>query len=59
MQHAVPNFSKSDLAKYPFLKETTESVKKLNLKDENLVCPNFARVRACRKLEEDVQEPGT
>lgn len=56
MQHAVAKFSKSDLAKYPFLKETTEYVKKLDLKVEDLAGPSFAGVfeRAEDRVEEAI-----
>lgn len=49
-------FTKSDLAKYPFLKENTEYVKKLDLRIEDLVNPELERVveRAEERVEEAV-----
>jgi DNA primase large subunit len=37
-------FTKSDLAKYPFLKENTEYIKNLNLKTEDLQKPEFDKI---------------
>jgi DNA primase large subunit len=56
MQMIVSQFTKNDLAKYPFLKESTEYVKKLNLKVEDLANPEFAAIleRAEERLEEAV-----
>jgi DNA primase large subunit len=49
-----PRFTKSDLAKYPFLKENTEYVKNLDLKVEDLEKPEFARI--LERAEERVIE---
>lgn len=48
--------TKSDLAKYPFLKEATEYVKELNLNVEDLTNPEFVKVleRAEERLEEAI-----
>ncbi len=56
MQLAAVKFAKNDLAKYPFLKETTDYVKKLDLKIEDLTNPDFAKVleRAEEKVEEAI-----
>jgi len=56
MQLATVKFTKNDLAKYPFLKETAEYVKKLGLKIEDLTNPDFARVleRAKERVEEAI-----
>jgi len=54
MQLATVKFTKNDLARYPFLKETTEYVKKLDLKVEDLVNPEFANV--LERAEERVEE---
>ncbi|MGQ9551239.1 MAG: hypothetical protein ACUVUE_02315 [Candidatus Bathycorpusculaceae bacterium] len=54
MQLVAVKFTKNDLAKYPFLKETTEYVKKLDLKIEDLTSPEFANVLA--RAEERVEE---
>ena len=56
MQLATTKFSKNDLAKYPFLKETTEYVKKLNLKIEDLTNPEYATIleRAEERIEEAI-----
>jgi DNA primase large subunit len=50
------DFAKSDLAKYPFLRESTEYVKKLSLRIEDLENPEFAAIldRAEERLEEAV-----
>jgi len=37
-------FAKTDLARYPFLKENTEYVRKLDLKLEDLANPEFESV---------------
>jgi DNA primase large subunit len=49
-------FTKSDLAKYPFLKENTEYVKNLDLKVEDLEKPEFAKIleRAEERLIETI-----
>jgi DNA primase large subunit len=44
MQMDTVRFTQNDLAKYPFLKETAEYMKKLNLKIEDLVNPDMAQV---------------
>jgi len=56
MQVATAKFTKNDLAKYPFLKETAEYVKKLDLKIEDLMNPEFAAIleRAQERVEEAV-----
>lgn len=54
MQLVAVKFTKYDLAKYPFLKGTTEYVKKLDLKIEDLTSPEFANVLA--RAEERVEE---
>lgn len=54
MQSTVAKFSKNDLAKYPFLKETAEYVKKLDLKIEDLTGPEFAKI--LERAEERVEE---
>jgi DNA primase large subunit len=54
MQLATVNFTKNDLAKYPFLKETAEYVKKLDLKIEDLSNPALTRV--LERAEERVEE---
>jgi len=56
MQLSPSTFSKNDLAKYPFLKETTEYVKKLDLKLEDLTNSGFENVleRAEERLEEAI-----
>jgi len=56
MQSATVKFTKNDLAKYPFLKETTEYVRKLDLKIKDLTSPEFATVleRAEERVEEAV-----
>jgi DNA primase large subunit len=56
MQLATVKFTKNDMAKYPFLKETTEYVKKLDLKIEDLANPEFAFVleRAEERIEEAI-----
>ncbi|MGB9675688.1 MAG: hypothetical protein ACPL0C_00690 [Candidatus Bathyarchaeales archaeon] len=55
MQYAA-KFTKSDLAKYPFLKEATEYVKELDFKVEDLVDPQFNAVlkRAQERIEEAI-----
>jgi DNA primase large subunit len=54
MQVIAAKFTKSDLAKYPFLKENTEYVKTLNLKIEDLINPEFAKI--LQRAEERVEE---
>ncbi len=56
MQSTTTKFAKNDLAKYPFLKETTEYVKKLDLKIEDMANPEFASIleRAKERVEEAV-----
>jgi DNA primase large subunit len=44
MQMETVRFTQNDLAKYPFLKETAEHMKKLGLKIEDLVNPEMAQV---------------
>ena len=56
MQLAAAKFTPNDLAKYPFLKETTEYVKKLDLKIQDLTNPEFAEIlkRAETRVEEAI-----
>ncbi len=54
MQRATARFAKNDLAKYPFLKETTDYVRKLDFKIEDLTSPEFAQV--LERAEERVEE---
>jgi DNA primase large subunit len=54
MQMTAARFTKSDLAKYPFLKENTEYVKRLSLKIEDLSSPELAHV--VERAEERVEE---
>lgn len=56
MQFTTVKFAKNDLAKYPFLKETTEYVKRLDLKIEDMANPEFAGIleRAKERVEEAV-----
>jgi len=56
MQLATARFAKNDLAKYPFLKETTEYVKGLSLRIEDLVNPEYAGIleRATERVEEAI-----
>jgi len=53
MQQASARFTKNDLAKYPFLKETTEYVKNLDFKIEDVTSPTFADMlkRAQERIE--------
>jgi DNA primase large subunit len=55
MQFAI-KFTKNDLAKYPFLREAVEYVKKLDFKVEDLVDPQFEMVlkRAQERIEEAI-----
>jgi len=56
MQTATIKFTKSDLAKYPFLKEAAEYVKTLDLKIEDLASPEFSQIleRAKERVEEAI-----
>ena len=54
MQLSSVRFTKNDFAKYPFLKETTEYVKKLDLKIEDLTDLSLASV--LERAEERVEE---
>ncbi len=54
MQRSQVRFTKNDFAKYPFLKETAEYVKKLDLKIEDLTDPSLASV--LERAEERVEE---
>jgi DNA primase large subunit len=56
MQLAPARFTKNDLARYPFLKETTDYVRKLDLKVEDLANPSLASVleRAEARVEEAI-----
>ena len=56
MQRSAARFTKNDLAGYPFLKETADYVKELDLKIEDLVTPAFAGVfeRAEERVEEAI-----
>lgn len=47
-------FSKSDLAKYPFLKEAADYVKKLNISIEELTSPEYVKI--LERAEERIQE---
>ncbi|MEM3705261.1 MAG: DNA primase large subunit PriL [Candidatus Bathyarchaeia archaeon] len=53
---STAKFTKSDLAKYPFLKEAAEYVKGLDFKVEDLVAPQFNAVlkRAQERIEEAI-----
>jgi len=54
MKLATLQFTKNDLAKYPFLKETQEYVKKLGLQIEDLASPEFAKF--LERAEERVED---
>jgi len=54
MQLATIKFTKNDYAKYPFLKETTDYIRRLDLKIENLANPELANV--VERAEERVEE---
>jgi len=56
MQYASVKFTKADLARYPFLRETTAYVRKLDLKIEDLSSQEFAEVlkRGEERLEEAI-----
>jgi len=47
MQMETVRFTQNDLAKYPFLKETTAYLKKLNLKIEELTNPYVKLILNC------------
>ncbi|MGQ9507584.1 MAG: hypothetical protein ACUVTB_07010 [Candidatus Bathycorpusculaceae bacterium] len=55
MQSTI-KFTKSDLAKYPFLKDAVEYIKELDFKVEDLVAPQFSAVlkRAQERVEEAI-----
>jgi len=54
MQRATARLAKNDLAKYPFLKETADYVRKLDFQIEDLASPEFAKV--LERAEERVEE---
>jgi DNA primase large subunit len=54
MQRATAKFTKTDMAKYPFLKETTEYIKRLDLKIEDLTNPELVPV--LERAEERVED---
>ena len=54
MQRATAKFTPHDLAKYPFLKETTEYVKKLDFSIEDLTNPEFSKI--LERAEERIVE---
>ncbi|MBC7130522.1 DNA primase large subunit PriL [Candidatus Bathyarchaeota archaeon] len=54
MQTTTVLFTKSDLAKYPFLKEAAEYIKKLDLSIEELASPDYTEI--LERAEERVQE---
>ncbi len=56
MQRVVARFTKSDLAKYPFLTQTVEYVKQLGFSIEDVMNPELDRVfkRAENRLEEAI-----
>jgi len=56
MPLAGSRFAKNDLAKYPFLKETTDYVKKLDLRIDDLLDPSFANIieRAQERVEDSI-----
>lgn len=54
MQLETMKFTENDLVKYPFLKESMEYVKKLDLKVEDLANPEFENI--LRRAEEKVIE---
>ncbi len=53
MQMETGRFTQNDLAKYPFLKETAEHMKKLNLKIEELLNPEMGQI--LNRAEERVE----
>jgi len=56
MRFQTTIFTKNDLAKYPFLKETSEYVRSLDLRIEELASPEFSRIleRAKERVEEAI-----
>jgi DNA primase large subunit len=54
MRLTAAKFSKNDLAKYPFLKEAAEYVKKLDLKIEDLASSEYLKI--LERAEERVEE---
>jgi DNA primase large subunit len=54
MQLETVEFTKNDLAKYPFLKKTAEHVKKLGLKIEELANPEISQI--LNRAEERVEK---
>ncbi len=56
MQLETARFTQNDLAKYPFLKETSEHMKRLGLKIEDLANPELERIlnRAAERVENAV-----
>jgi DNA primase large subunit len=54
MQVNVNRFRKNDLARYPFLKETSQYVKKLDFRIEDIASPELAKV--LERAEERLQE---
>jgi len=54
MRLTAAKFSRNDLAKYPFLKEAAEYVKKLDLKIEDLAGSEFSKI--LERAEERVEE---
>ncbi len=56
MQLATVKFTKNDMAKYPFLKETADYVRKLDFKIEDLTSPDFTKIleRAEERIEEAI-----
>ena len=56
MQTLTVKFTKYDLAKYPFLKETADYVRKLNFKIEDLTSPELSSIleRAKERVEEAI-----
>lgn len=56
MQTLTAKFTKNDLAKYPFLKETAECVRKLDIKIEDLTSPELSNIleRAKERVEEAI-----
>lgn len=54
MQTTIIRFTKNDLARYPFLKETQSYVKKLDFKVEDIASPELAKI--LERAEERLQE---
>ncbi|MGB9713834.1 MAG: hypothetical protein ACPLZC_02505 [Candidatus Bathyarchaeales archaeon] len=56
MQLTTVKFTKNDMAKYPFLKETADYVRKLDFKIEDLTSPDFTKIleRAEERIEEAI-----